>query len=322
MAKRVVLLCAILLFLASPVLAQIVANDGTDQAENINQAMNALVGKIGVVELPQGVIHFSQLKIKRNACLKGVGAGSATPPHIGTLLVHLGGFGDAIVSDPNLPTNEYMHWGCLEGFTLITNGGETGIKFNHAVGEHYRINNVTITKFQTGLWFAKGGSPAFIEDVNVSGNLSYGIRLEPNPGVFARYRGFKFKNISCDSNGVACVYMEKAGTTDSEHIDIDGIKAETTKAGMQQCVVMLKNQHYAGVTIHGVNAMALGEGIGPNPSIVCVYGPWNGTASLSGVGWQGYAYALDRPETNERYPVSVLRGGRGFRYSSNGTSVY
>jgi len=292
----------------------IIPNSVEDQTKLIQQAIDSFGSDSGILWFESGKYRITQLIWRAGVEIRGVGTkGSATQ------FIQVDGVNaDAIVSDTNLPSMEWIHWSRLNNFSLIKEPGSTdtvgsGIALNHFTGEHCHVENLHVIGFpEDGIHIRHGGSPGYFTNLNTTNNERYGINLHPSSGGLPA-QGIVFENISGDANGVALMNFESLGMI-SEQIVVRNVKSETGAAGRQQQVFRVKEVYGIGISISGVTALALNEGIGPNTAIVTIEEPFAGAINLENVGWEGYTYAIKYEKEKVYIPVIELFGGARLRY--------
>jgi hypothetical protein len=269
-------------------------------------------------------IMITQVYRPRGVTLQGVGFA----PN-GTHIQQFADFdGDAIVTDPGLPSTEFDHWGGINSLRLSKQGGWTpgtktgnGINITRPAGENLHNHDLLIRDFpNSGLCYSQGGTPAFgIHDIHGFNNGDYLISV-PKPSN-RQMQVLKIWNVSADNNGKGVIYLSRFGNR-SENIALSNIKAESTSTGKHPCIVHLDWINNIGVKIDQIGGFtnATTQNSGLLEAIVKLTGSFQGARLYYNGYIPGYPYAI-KDTTTSAAPVPQPERGETISYQTSGVVI-
>lgn len=202
-----------------------------------------------------------------------------------------------IVSDPLLPSNEFLHWAGVKNMRL--DGNKTNntvghaVEFNCRIGESTRLENLLIIDTPNdGIRGNRGGQPLYWNDLHIFRANGYGVSLRRTPGD--RYQSVLINMLSGDENRDGLLHVKGAAETAQESITVVGLKPETGLNGQTDAVVL--EDTTVMVTLIGGSTIEAG-GVNGNALVKIV-----GTAVGSRVLIQGFG-------TNHDYWIQDLVAG-------------
>jgi hypothetical protein len=232
---------------------EIIDSTTEDQTQKVQDAVNSLAGKGGLVWLGNVHVMVTAFSLPRGVELRGVGIMPGS-----TWLEQFADYdGSMILHDPTLPTNEWQHWGGVSHMRLSKQAGWTpGTKTGHGifmdvpVGENFICHDLIINGFpEAGLRYAQGGTPVWIHDIHGSKNGTYLVDTYMAPG--RRLQNCEISHVSADNNTLGAIRIGRTGHW-SESTHIHHVKAEAFLANTHPCVIDIDQVAYNSIRIEQV----------------------------------------------------------------------
>lgn len=148
------------------------------------------------------------------------------------------------ISDPNLTSNEFLHWAAIKNLRLEGNKANNtvghAIEINHRVGEGTLLENLVIVDTAGDAIRAnRGGQPLLWRDLHIFRAEGYGVSLRRS-GIDL-WQSAVLNMLSGDGNRDGLLHVKGAGDRVKESITVFGIKPEKTADGLQMDAVVLED---------------------------------------------------------------------------------
>lgn len=242
-----------------------------DSSNDDTSAIQAAIDlRAGPVYIPparpvaiNGVI-VTQLQVHAGTILRGNGVEGSSS---GTILKQKAGSNLSVIVEHPTVADNYLHGLVIQDLRIKGDSGSTGgsgIDFDIMLGEASKIERVHISEMPGSGFSLHGGTPAALADCAAFRNGVYGFHVFGGGGMVLQR--FMVHNISGDNNEIALFCLESHGQSHNL-IDINGVKSETSIAGKQQNVILLKNTNSHLVSISNVGHLSIG--ITTNAVIQC-----------------------------------------------------